>query len=152
MPHDGDWTYSLVFPPSHPWCGWEAAVSYCRIHEWLQRSFKALGAETTLSACCEKALPGQCFVGAERHDLLQDGRKLAGAAQRRNRLGLLVQGSVQPAGTPIGRADWERAMLAGSPIFGEITWSEFSLDDRLRKRVAELVREKFGNPAYNQKR
>ena len=41
-------------------------------------------------------LPGQCFVGHEKFDLLWHGRKIAGAAQRRNKLGLLIQGSVQP--------------------------------------------------------
>jgi hypothetical protein len=40
-------------------------------------------------------IPGACFAGHERFDLLWRGRKIAGAAQRRNQLGLLIQGSVQ---------------------------------------------------------
>src|SRR5262245_33689689 len=28
VPHDADWTYSLVFPPGHPWCELKATESY----------------------------------------------------------------------------------------------------------------------------
>ena len=53
--------------------------------------------------------PGQCFVGYEKSDLLWHGKKIAGAAQRRNKLGLLIQGSVQPP-LPLARAAWQQAM------------------------------------------
>src|SRR5213593_4162167 len=32
VPHDRDWTYSLVFPPSHPCYQLKAIESYHRVH------------------------------------------------------------------------------------------------------------------------
>jgi lipoate-protein ligase A len=97
-------------------------------------------------------VPGQCFVGAEQFDLLLSGRKIAGAAQRRNRLGLLIQGSVQSTGISACRTDWENAMLDRFPFVGKIAWTEIGIDARLRQRIAELTAEKFAQPAYNERR
>ena len=110
VPHDADWTYSLVFPPAHGWYLLKAEASYARVHQWIQSAFAALDAPTELAACCRKEIPGQCFAGHEKFDLLWLGRKIAGAAQRRTRTGLLIQGSVQPPPPGLRRRDWEQAM------------------------------------------
>src|SRR5262245_18868683 len=39
VPHDADWTYSLVFPPDHPWYAFTAVESYQRVHQWIQSEF-----------------------------------------------------------------------------------------------------------------
>ncbi len=150
VPHDADWTYSLVFPVGHEWHSLRAEESYRRAHAWIQAAFAVLGTETELAKCCKKSAPGQCFVGYEKHDLLWHGRKIAGAAQRRNRLGLLIQGSVQPPPIPVARAEWERAMLAtASP---PAAWPEFAPDHPLLARAAELVAQKYSQRAYNERR
>lgn len=151
VPHEADWTYSLVYPANHWWYGLRATESYRRVHEWLRHAFERLGVAATLSVRSERGAPGQCFVGAEQFDLLRGGRKVAGAAQRRLRQGLLVQGSVQ-AGKAVSRVDWESGMLTGWPFAGKISWSSLTLDERLCERVAELVREKYSQSAYNQRR
>src|SRR5690349_7477154 len=48
VPHDADWTYSLVFPPSHPWYQLKAVQSYERVHRWVQAAFCALRADVEL--------------------------------------------------------------------------------------------------------
>jgi lipoate-protein ligase A len=115
VPHDGDWTYSLTVPPNHSWYQLSAVESYQRTHEWLRRSLSALGVTTELAPCCNPAGPGQCFVGAEKYDLLLGAGKIAGAAQRRNRLGLLVQGSLQPPPPGQSRVTWQAAMVQEGP-------------------------------------
>src|SRR5207245_480278 len=100
VPHDADWTYSLLFPMGHEWYSLAAIESYRRVHEWLQAAFAGLNVETELAPVAYKPRPGQCFAGYERFDLLWQGRKIAGAAQRRRSDGLLIQGSVQPP--PLG--------------------------------------------------
>ena len=110
VPHDADWTYSAVFPPGHEWHSLKAEESYRRIHDWLRLAFAELKMETELAPCCKKSAPGQCFAGHEKFDLLWHGKKIAGAAQRRNKLGLLIQGSVQPPVQLPVAADWEKAM------------------------------------------
>jgi lipoate-protein ligase A len=150
VPHAADWTYSLAFPPGHDWHALRAEESYRRVHEWIRAAFTRLGVETKLAAGGKKSSPGQCFVGYEKHDLLWHGSKIAGAAQRRNKLGLLIQGSVQPPPIPLSRADWEHAMTECAD--SEAGWASFLSNERLQARVAELEASKYSQAAYNRKR
>jgi lipoate-protein ligase A len=152
VPHDADWTYSAVFPPNHEWHSLKAEESYRRIHDWLRLAFAELRVETELAPAAKKSLPGQCFVGHEKFDLLWHGKKIAGAAQRRNRLGLLIQGSVQPPPLPLQRKDFETAMGAVAvKQFGAI-WTNFLPDAELCRLAEKLSSEKYSQPNYNQKR
>ena len=152
VPHDADWTYSAAFPPGHEWHSLKAEESYRRIHDWLRLAFAELQVETELAPCCKKTLPGQCFIGHEKFDLLWHGKKIAGAAQRRNKLGLLIQGSVQPPPLPLARADWEKAMLAVAEKQFSVTWTNHAPDAELHQRAEALAQEKFSQPCFNQKR
>jgi lipoate-protein ligase A len=152
VPHDADWTYAAVFPAGHEWHSLKAEESYRRIHDWLRLAFAELKIETELAPCCKKTLPGQCFVGYEKFDLLWQGKKIAGAAQRRNKLGLLIQGSIQPPPLTLLREDFESAMRAVAEKNFGVQWTEFALDKELRGLVARLSSEKFSQRAYNQKR
>ena len=152
VPHDADWTYSAVFPPGHEWHSLKAEESYRRIHDWLRLAFAELQVETELAPCCKKSLPGQCFIGHEKFDLLWHGKKIAGAAQRRNKLGLLIQGSVQPPPLPLARADWENAMRLVAEKHFSVTWTDSAPDEELRQHAQALAQEKFSQPSFNQKR
>jgi lipoate-protein ligase A len=152
VPHDIDWTYSAAFPAGHEWHSLKAEESYRRIHDWLRLAFAELTIETALAPCCQKSLPGQCFVGYEKFDLLWNGKKIAGAAQRRNKLGLLIQGSVQPPPVPLKRADFENAMrVVAEKDFG-VRWTDFSPDADLTALARNLSEEKYSQTGYNRKR
>ena len=188
VPHDADWTYSLVFPTSHDWYSLTAIESYRRVHEWIQAAFAKLNTETQLAPSCKKSvpssrgageahseksgignrkfetsqslltpapaavLPGQCFAGYEKFDVLWHGKKIAGAAQRRNKPGLLIQGSVQPPPISPDRAGWEKAMGdVGRVEFGA-EWSDLEPDTTLRERAEFLAKQKYSQPAHNRKR
>lgn len=152
VPHNADWTYSAFFPPEHAWHSLRAEESYRRIHDWLRLAFAALDLETELASCCKKSQPGECFIGYEKYDLLWHGKKIAGAAQRRNKLGLLIQGSVQPPPVPVARADWENAMQRVAEKQFHITWKDFSPDATIGERTKVLSHEKYSQACYNQKR
>jgi len=152
VPHDADWTYSLVFPPGHWWYASRAKESYERVHEWIRDAFARLNIPTELSPGRRKAVAGQCFVGAERFDLLWRGRKIAGAAQRRNRQGLLIQGSVQAPPRTLARADWQKAMCDAASEQWRVQWRPFASDAALDQRAEELVRRKYSLATYNQRR
>jgi lipoyl(octanoyl) transferase len=147
VPHDADWTYSFIVPPNHEWYSLKAIESYRRIHEWIQNAFTKLKIKTELAPCCKKSAPGQCFVGYEKFDLLWHGKKVAGAAQRRNKLGLLIQGSVQPPVRMI-RDDWERAMRENF----QVRWHEISPDEKLLSGAENFALEKYSQAGYNQRR
>jgi lipoate-protein ligase A len=150
VPHDADWTYSLAFPAGHEWHALRAEESYHRVHEWIQSAFTHVGVQTELAPCCKKTAPGQCFVGYEKSDLLWHGKKIAGAAQRRNKLGLLIQGSVQPPPIPLQRSAWEEAMCQAAPVGAD--WIGIEADSELLAPTQSLVAQKYSQPRYNQKR
>ena len=151
VPHDTDWTYSLAFPPGHEWYSIRAAESYRRVHAWLRAALAKLGLSTELSERCRKAQAGQCFVGYEKNDLLWHGQKIAGAAQRRTRSGLLIQGSVQPPQESLERAAWQQAMVEVGPSMA-VELSKFELDGALRLRVQQLIEQKYSQESYNRRR
>lgn len=108
-----DLTYSLVvpYPAGYPKSGplprthllrLGVGESYCAIHRALALALEAAGVECRLATCEEAAAPGQkpgsCFSATlpTPGDLLETatGKKLAGAAQKRTKHGLLQQGSI----------------------------------------------------------
>jgi lipoate-protein ligase A len=152
VPHNADWTYSFIVPPNHEWHLLKAEESYRRIHDWLRLAFAELKVKTELAPCCKKTLPGQCFAGHEKFDLLWHGKKIAGAAQRRNKLGLLIQGSVQPPPGSPARTNWEEAMCAVAAKGFSLKWKDFSPDAKLVEHSARLSQEKYSRADYNQRR
>ncbi|HKQ37115.1 MAG TPA: lipoate--protein ligase family protein [Verrucomicrobiae bacterium] len=147
VPHDADWTYSLVFPPSADWYGLKAIDSYRGVHAWIKEAFARLGLASELAPQRSVEQLGQCFVGAEQFDLVWNERKIAGAAQRRTKEGLLIQGSIQP---PVGihRADWENAFLDSAGV----QWQPLAIDETFEARVRDLAGKKYSRPEYNQRR
>lgn len=155
VPHDADWTYSFVVPQGHPWYQLRAIESYRRIHQWIADAFVRLGLETQLAPSCQKTGPGQCFAGYEQFDLLWRGRKIAGAAQRRTRDALLIQGSVQPpAPLPIAtdRARWEAAMAAVARDTLAFEPRAFTPGSRFHLTISLLEQTKYSDQAYNRKK
>ena len=150
--HQGDWTYSLVFPPNHPWFHLRAQASYQRLHAWLQAAWERLGVGTELSPTAHSDAPGQCFAGAERFDLVRHDRKLAGAAQRRTRQGFLIQGSAQNQPEGVAREAWETAWCAAGEALMGIQWVVYAPDPEVTRRADELRLGKYSQPAHNQRR
>lgn len=152
VPHDADWTYSVVFPPSDPWHRLRAVTSYARLHEWIRASFARLGVASELATHASKERPGACFAGPDKFDVVWQGRKVAGAAQRRNRHGLLIQGSIQPPSKAVSRADWERALCVTGAETLNVTWQPFTIPAGLEARARALKDEKYSRPEYNLRR
>jgi lipoate-protein ligase A len=91
--HGEDLTYSLLIPK-----GIEAGApgeSYRLIHGSLCRALADLGFAAEPAGSSAGKSSRACFENPVPHDVLVNGRKVAGAAQRRTRLGLLHQGSIQ---------------------------------------------------------
>jgi lipoate-protein ligase A len=91
--HGEDFTYSLLIPRSG--AGEAAAESYRRIHGALCRALGDAGMAAEPASSSAVKTSRSCFENPVLHDVLVAGRKVAGAAQRRTRKGLLHQGSIQ---------------------------------------------------------
>jgi lipoate-protein ligase A len=108
--HRDDWTYALVVPRGHPLEEMRASQSYRIVHECLAAGLKGQGVPAEVKPTPNEggAGPGVCFEAAELFDVVRadTGEKVAGAAQKRNKRGLLLQGSIwRPAA---GALDWDR--------------------------------------------
>jgi lipoyl(octanoyl) transferase len=153
VPHTADWTYSVVIPAGEPWYRLPATDSYRRIHGWIRDALAQLGVPAELAAGCLQDLPGQCFAGYEKFDVLWLGRKIAGAAQRRSRNGLLIQGSVQPPPiSSLNNTDWQRAMRNVCEINSLVRCTDWQPDPELRARAVQLAQTKYSQPNYNRRR
>lgn len=149
--HDGEWTYSVVLPQGHEWTRLRARDSYHRVHDWVRESLTRLGIEARLAPPSPPALPGACFARAEESDVLAGSAKIAGAAQRRNRQGLLIQGSVRPPGTA-DRPRFESAMRGVATERWGSVWQILTDPAPLHRRATALAAGKFACASHNQRR
>ncbi|MGC4072437.1 MAG: lipoate--protein ligase family protein [Nibricoccus sp.] len=106
--HRDDWTYTLVIPRAHALYEQPAPRSYYVIHAAITDSLRSLGETVELKQACEPADdaesencaaaagPTVCFKHPELYDIIHTttGAKVAGAAQKRTKDGLLFQGSI----------------------------------------------------------
>jgi lipoate-protein ligase A len=155
--HRNDWTYALVLPRGHPLYDARATQSYRIVHECLAAALVALGQPAVVKTTCEAPAEGQCVPGpgicfqrAELHDVIhaRTGTKIAGAAQKRNKHGLLFQGSIEKGS--IGAVDWDdfqaRFTAALSQVLlaeaAETPWPELQEDE-----VSGLI-EQYSAPEW----
>lgn len=93
--HENDFTYSLIIPGSHSAFTESPQAIYAALHGAIARVFIAKGLSATKASADAPKTSEACFANPVRADVLIAGRKVAGAAQRRTRRGLLQQGSIQ---------------------------------------------------------
>lgn len=93
--HGADFTYALVVPRGHPACDLPPVAAYRAVHDALRGALSALGRDVSIASAPHSKVSDACFENVVAADLSAGGRKVAGAAQRRTRWGLLHQGSVQ---------------------------------------------------------
>jgi lipoate-protein ligase A len=101
--HDEEWTYSLAAGVADRSWGGRLDVAYAAASRLLVASLTRLGVPATLApgsvhgdlaprSAAGAAAP--CFASTARHEIVIEGRKLVGSAQRRTSRALLQQGSV----------------------------------------------------------
>jgi lipoate-protein ligase A len=149
--HAADWTYSLTYPPGHARYRCRAEEGYRLLHEAVAVALGRCGVQSRLAEECEHCGVGRCFVGHEKHDVIDGQGKIAGAAQRRTRQGLLIQGSLRPP-PGIERAVWENAFLAELMAAPELVAENSSRLAPLRRVAQRLVAEKYSRDSYLRRR
>lgn len=155
--HGEDLTYSIVIPSSNPAFGQPSMGIYERIHRALAESLNGIGEQAVVAGDGNPgALSGamraginaagySCFANPVRADVIIDGRKIAGAAQRRTRGGLLQQGSIQ--GVNLDNRFAHRFANALSS-----NCSHFKINEEVLERAQELARQKYGTDSWLHKR
>ena len=139
--HVADTTYTVVVPPAHAFSLMATMDAYCLLHKAVAASVET---QTELHAAEVHSPRGQyeCFQQPVRGDVVADGRKLAGGAQRRTKSGMLHQGSID-AKIPI-----EQLKRGFQETLG-IVFEEYSLTDSDCAAAEKLVVEKYAADTWN---
>jgi lipoate-protein ligase A len=145
VPHGNDLTYSLILPAAHASFVSSARAIYGAVHAALRDVFRQIGIETELAQAAAPRISDACFANPVFADLMVGDRKVAGAAQRRTRAGLLQQGSIQFQN--LSRDLGKR--LAGA-LASSIT--ERASDGDIMARAEELSAQKYGTLAWLERR
>lgn len=158
--HRDDWTYALVIPRGHALYDARATESYRIVHAAIADTLNALGHRLILkprpAATDEQAAaaaPTICFERPEIFDVINpaNGEKVAGAAQKRSKEGLLFQGSIWKPTVP--ETDWDafeenflaRLATALAAEIADTPWPDN--DDELL-----ALSEQYAAPEWNEAR
>jgi len=147
--HGDDLTYSVVIPANDPAFDESSIAIYEKIHRALCEALIAIGhsAEVVVSARRADPMPqrsvptNNCFANPVRADVIIDDRKIAGAAQRRTRRGLLQQGSIQ--GITLRNDLAQKFAQALS-----VNCSDFEINEEVLRRARDLAQQKYGTESW----
>ena len=107
--HRNDWTYALLLHPQTKTAQLQATKLYAEVHRCIQQALADQSVKTQLAPCpraCGQSPeppsePSQCFVLPTANDVIDaNSKKIAGAAMKRTRKGLLIQGSIDRSTLP----------------------------------------------------
>jgi len=181
--HAGELTYSIVCSHQHFRCSRSIENSFKRICSFIIRTYQALGLEAAFAIDQAKGVKNFgcktafCSSGREKYDILINGKKIGGNAQRRFHNTIFQHGSIPLRGDPAFAASLLREKprhleqrvttlsgALGRPIefdelaaglvksFKQTTSSQLSEGDLSgqEKDLAEyLNREKYTRPEWN---
>src|SRR2546423_5489426 len=145
VPHGEDLTYSIIIPASDAFFQRSSPEIYRAVHEAIRAALEANGIAARLLGKAEPKISDACFANAVRADVMSAGRKIAGAAHRRTRSGLLHQGSIQYSHLPDRlRTDLARTLCERFEIR--------SLLPETVNRAAEIAATKYGTTEWLKRR
>jgi lipoate-protein ligase A len=150
--HGDDLTYSIVIPASDPVFDESSIAIYEKIHRALCGGLASHNQGAELVTVVSQIRVGDrgsrdndCFANPVRADVVMDGRKIAGAAQRRSRRGLLQQGSIQGFAINTDLAQRFAQSLSAN-------CSEVEMTKTILKQAQEVAQQKYGTESWLRKR
>lgn len=145
VPHGDDLTYSVIIPASHPFFARSSPEIYRALHDAIRDALQKNGIVAELSSGAAPKISEACFANAVRADVMSRGQKIAGAAHRRSRVGLLHQGSIQHPDLPERfRTDLARNLCEQYEIK--------TLSGETMRRAGEIAAAKYGTPDWLKRR
>jgi lipoate-protein ligase A len=155
--HGDDLTYSIVIPAKNPVFDESSIAIYEKIHSALCEALNKIGTQAVVVGGVDPGGPFvgmraaasasgyNCFANPVRADVMMSGRKIAGAAQRRTRRGLLQQGSIQGFAMKTDLAQkFVQALSANC--------SEFKANEEIFRRAREFAQQKYGTESWQRRR
>ena len=170
--HGLDLTYAIIVPRNDPVFAGSSMSIYENVHRALCEALSVIGKHADLLAvatvCGRRTIQDRsvhsweitgrkinatitdrryndCFANPVRADVLANGCKIAGAAQRRTRAGLLHQGSIQQI--DLGKDFTERF---AQELSGQ--WTARNLRQTIFDRAQEIGQQKYATQAWLRRR
>lgn len=148
--HDGDMTFSLVFP-------WDRLCApetiYKNIHRGIHLALKVHGVANGLWSPERRpwGAAAACFSRPEKMDIVRpDGKKILGGALRKKGAKGLYQGSLRPEGLGLGPEALEAVVIGGvAREFGAHATMDISQEWRDAGRALE---GRYRSPEWNERR
>jgi lipoate-protein ligase A len=141
VPHGDDLTYSVIIPRTDSFFSKSSPEIYAAVHDAIRQALEVIEIGATLAGQAAARVSENCFANPVRADVISNGRKIAGAAHRRSRAGLLHQGSIQHACLP----DRFRADFAGALC----QKAEFqTLSQEILARAASIAETKYATAEW----
>jgi len=153
--HDNELTYSVVLPADNPEMPESTAGSFKKINAFILETYRSLGLKPVYARDAGRDIPpGRtdfCFSGNEDFDILIEGKKIGGNAQRRVRGALLQHGSI-PLSVDTDRVKryFRDPVDTGNfTSLGEASGREIGIDE-LSRAVMDAFRNVMGVDYYAQ--
>jgi len=143
--HGDDLTYSIVIPAEDEAFSRSSMSIYESIHHAISESLSKSGQQAELASAGLPKVSEACFANPVRADVLVNGQKVAGAAQRKTRAGLLQQGSIQQVDLALDFEEHFAGELARRTLPGQ-------LPENVLERAAGIAAQKYGTDAWLRKR
>jgi lipoate-protein ligase A len=165
--HGQDLTYSIVIPANDPVFDESPMSIYEKIHCALRDALVAFGQRAAVAVGGNRSTGindagynGHCFAKPVRADVLVNGLKVAGAAQRRTRPGLLQQGSIQlatgqvcvPKAFGSGHIDLPKGFETRFARELSRHCAEQRIDNGILNRAQEIATLKYGTEKWLRRR
>jgi lipoate-protein ligase A len=139
--HGRDLTYSLIVRRGNPACSLRPIEFYRSVHQTISRTFSNVGMSTALASHSQSRVSDVCFANPVEADVLLGAVKIAGAAQRRTREGLLHQGSIQLQNLPHDFGDHLASNLSADV-------RNYSLGKDVLVRAELIAAERYSRPEW----
>ena len=153
--HDNDLTYTAVIPKTHTIHKLDRLESYHVFHRAVLHLLHKFGKVGTLANDKMGAvdrLTMQCFTTPTRYDVLADGEKFAGAAQRRTKHGILHQGSIDLKASDGNHEKLKTALIDSFEKTFNIHFVPFTPTTEFMKRATQLSKDKYETEQWNIKK
>ena len=155
--HDHDFTYTVVVPAGHWLANLDRTQSYDRINQAVQAGLADLACPADLA---DQDIPHSvdrltmiCFQNPTKYDVLLNGVKIAGSAQRRTAHGILHQGSIHFGGPlPYSRPRLAQALQRAFGTVLNITTTPFTPPAELLQDISRRRDTKFATREWNARR
>jgi len=145
VPHDQDLTYSIMIGVTDDAFALPSKIIYQRVHSALGNALREIGIVSALVETETSKTSDACFANPVVSDVMEGGRKIAGAAQRKTRGGLLHQGSIQRANLDERFRIVFARLLGNRTVAGEIEVAVLSMAE-------ELAATKYATEAWLRRR